>query len=242
MIRKRRRKISRTRYSQKPNFQRNFLIPDHLLAFSHGIFFASIVSQISDHGVYVLKRKKTKTKRNRRREKNDATIASCAARLFCWDPNRRTRVAIQFQRLLLSPERPPRQKQPRVWHTWFTCELVTASGGSVYVDKTRMYTHGTASSRPLVAFVRGREGVSRCRMFWRGSWRNCKEKTEGKKRSLRFFAFLSLTRSPSLYPSLSDPVFRSCGYMWPVWCSGMMNSCTVLKIASWNMHQRLVFK
>lgn len=157
--------------------------------------------------VYTYLKKKTKQnkkkKKKRDREKNDARIASCAARLFCWDPNRRTRVAIQFQRLLLSPERPPRQKQPRVWHTWFTCELVTASGGSVYVDKTRMYTHGTASSRPLVAFVRGREGVSRCRMFWRGSWRNCKEKTEGKKKSLRFFAFLSLS-----YPfALSLPVF-----------------------------------
>lgn len=118
-----------------------------------------------------------------------------------------------------------------------------------------VYIRDTASSLALVAFVRG-TGVSRCRMFWRGSWRNCREKTEGKEKNLRSF-LLSLSplwsrlcfsrtysHSFSLFLFLSRSVsqpFRSPGYMWPVWCSGMMNSCTVLKIASWNMHQRLVF-
>lgn len=121
----------------------------------------------------------------------------------------RARAVIQFQRLLLSPDRPRRgRKRPRVWHTWFTCELAACK----WRRSVHTHAHAHAHRRePLVAFVRGdewrRQACAGC--FGRGSWRNCAlEKTRRKEGEGEDF-FLLLYSLPLPSPSIfsSIPLF-----------------------------------
>lgn len=121
-------------------------------------------------------------------------------------PNPCARAVIQFQRLLLSPDRPRRgRKRPRVWHTRdLHVSLRPASGGQRLHKTTRMCRR-THHREPLVAFVRGRVASGLCRMFWRGSWRNCALGKTRRKESLVFPLFPLSLFSFHLFPILPLP-------------------------------------